>query len=252
MIALNILCQIIGATIAAFCSAVLADGRSVIVMKDAPPPITNPAVINASAKFLLGATYGAGLHHDWSGRSWDELDDNYGTLTQIIAQLGVTGTLQAVPTAISDHALMHPIAFLECKDLQDTGKFTMILGFIGVSGSVFIVLLHGVMMICPMKPLKMFLVLNWVIYVVAFIVVVVKGYEIYDKEWTCDNPVIPTLTLSESFDLSYGINFAIIGIVGSAGGLVFTISAPAAISNMQISSSSSSSSSSSKSSATTA
>ena len=63
----------------AFCVAALADGRSVIVLKDEPPTVVDIAVLppdHAIGKNyqtlaqLLGPRYGIGLMKDSSGRAW--------------------------------------------------------------------------------------------------------------------------------------------------------------------------------------
>lgn len=216
---------VISATIAAFCTAVLADGRSVIVLKTGTlPVVTNPAVVNVSLTFLLQKTYGMGLHHDNAGRYWAEVDPGMGKLNDIIAAYGVAGTLSALPGAIAANALKNPVEFLECKDLQTSCVTAMALAFIGAGASLIMLLLHGAALggLIPPKPAKMFALLMWTVFVVAFMVVVILGYQIYTKTWTCDNPVIPTLKLDDSFDLSYGIPFAIVGMVASFISLCLT------------------------------
>ena len=55
--AAHLILIVIAAIIAAFLTAVLADGRSIIVLKDGTLPlVTNPAVVNASLTFLMGKT----------------------------------------------------------------------------------------------------------------------------------------------------------------------------------------------------
>jgi len=214
----HLLMMVISATIAAFLTAVLADGRSVIVLKTGTLPlVTNPAVVNASLTFLLHETYGMGLHHDNAGRYWAEVDPAFGNLNQIIANFGVPGTLAALPSAIAANALKNPVEFLQCKDLQTSCVTAMVLGFIGVGSSIVMILLHGAALggLFPPKPAKMLALLMWTVYVVAFMVVVILGFNIYTNTWTCDNPVIQTLKLDDSFDLSYGIPFAIAGMAAS-------------------------------------
>jgi len=251
----HLIMVIISATIAAFCTAVLADGRSVIVLKTGTLPlVTNPAVVNASLTFLLQKTYGMGLHHDNAGRYWADVDEGFGNLNQIIASFGVAGTLSALPSAIAANALKNPVEFLQCKDLQTSCVTAMVLGFIGAGASVVMLLLHGAALggLVPPKPAKMFALLMWTVYVVAFMVVVILGFNIYTNTWTCDNPVIPTLKLDDSFDLSYAIPFAIVGMVASFISLCLTAfvvkSADAGYSSKATGSSSASSTSSSSSS----
>merc|ERR1719313_868579 len=67
----------------------------------------------------------------------------------------------------------------------------------------------------PNKVTKIIAALVWFVLTGGFFIVMVLAVVIYTKEWTCHNPVIPTLTLSDSFDFNYGFPFAVIGMVGS-------------------------------------
>lgn len=75
----HVLCITIALIEVAFCVAALADGRSVIVLKDEPPTVVDIAVLppdHAIGKNyqtlaqLLGPRYGIGLMKDSSGRAW--------------------------------------------------------------------------------------------------------------------------------------------------------------------------------------
>lgn len=217
---------VISAVVCAFLTAVLADGRSIIVLKDgALPVVTNPAIVSADLKFLLGQTYGVGLHHDSTGRYWTEVDPAYGTLPDLLAALGAPGVLAALPTAISANALKHPVEFLQCKDLQTAGIVAMVIAFIGLGSSFIMIIFHSAALAGFLSPkaAKYFALLMWSIFVVAFLVVIVLGFQVFSSTWTCGNPVIPTLKLNDSFDLSYGIPFAIIGLVASVIALLITV-----------------------------
>jgi len=212
---------IVSAFIFAALSSVLFDGRSVIVLKTPAsnlPVVTNPAIVNASLSFLAGPTYGVGLHHDSAGRYWTDVDANYGTLPALLAAMGAPAVLAALPTAISDDAVKHPVEFLQCKDLQTAGITAMVLGFIGVVVSFLMVVVHGAALAGYLggKLIKLFCVLVWIIFVAAFLAVVIIGYRVYGATWKCDNPVIPTLKLDDSFDLSYAIPLAVAGLAASA------------------------------------
>ena len=73
------LAVLVSGAIALAVGTVLADGTSVILVKDPQylPIITNPALksigFNHRVDELLGPTYGIGLHHDQSGATWTEL-----------------------------------------------------------------------------------------------------------------------------------------------------------------------------------
>jgi hypothetical protein len=227
----HLLCVVVSCTISCFLTAVLADGRSVIVIKESwrqgrpavpLPVITNPGLASLlgpgfAADALLGKTYGVGLHHDNTGRYWEDVDPAYGTLPYLLGALGAPGVVGALPTAIGHNALKHPAKFLECKDLISTGTTCCALGFIGVAASFFMILLHALAIsgMIKQKIAKFVGLFMWLVYIVVFIVVIAMGMSIYETEWKCDQPVIPTLTLEQSFDLSYGIPFAIIGVIGS-------------------------------------
>ena len=91
----HVLCVTIALIEVAFCVAALADGRSVIVLKDEPPTVVDTAVLPDTSDFieyndadgnpvttgtrgedyltlaqLLGPRYGIGLLKDSSGRAW--------------------------------------------------------------------------------------------------------------------------------------------------------------------------------------
>lgn len=241
---------IVSAFIFAALSSVLFDGRSVIVLKTPAsnlPVVTNPAIVNASLSFLAGPTYGVGLHHDNAGRYWTEVDPNYGTLPALLAALGAPAVLAALPTAISDDAVKHPVEFLQCKDLQTAGMTAMALGFIGAVVSFLMVVVHGAALAGYLggKLIKTFCVLVWIIFVAAFLAVVTLGYRVYGATWQCDNPVIPTLKLDDSFDLNYAVPLAVVGLGAS---VICVLIAIKGISSASVSSSSGSSSTSSSSS----
>jgi len=75
----HVLAAVVSGVIALCVASVLADGKSVIVLK---PPSQLPVVTESNLRVhgihyrldeLLGQTYGIGLHHDQSGRSWTHI-----------------------------------------------------------------------------------------------------------------------------------------------------------------------------------
>ena len=74
----HLLAVVVSGVIALFVAAVLADGRSVIVLKEVKdlPRLTEPELVSKGLDYradeLLGPTYGVGLHHDSSGYTWNE------------------------------------------------------------------------------------------------------------------------------------------------------------------------------------
>ena len=100
------LAVIVSGVIAVAVATVLADGTSVIKLKDAAflKPATNPALkskgLNYRLDQLLGSTYGVGLHHDQSGHSWTAVSAG-STLKDLLANLGTDVVIAAVPSVIS-------------------------------------------------------------------------------------------------------------------------------------------------------
>ena len=116
----------------------------------------------------------------------------------------------------------------------------MAIAFIGAFASGLMTVVHAAALagMLPTKPVKLFAIFMWTVFSVCFLVVIILGFAVYSAEWTCDNPVCPTVRLSDSFNLSYGIPFAIIGFVSSllsvvisAVGLSSKVSSPPASSS---------------------
>jgi len=209
-----------------FVVAVLADGRSVAYLKppDQLPFVTNPEIVNATLSFIAGNTYGVGLHHDNSGRTYGEVDARYGTLPQLLDALGPAAVLAALPTAIGEDVVKEPTEFLQCIQLQDTIKFALGIAFIGVSVAGLVLLLHALALggLVASAPTKLLLIFLWGFLSLGFMLVIAAGYSVYYFTWSCDNPVIPTIKLADSFDLNYAIPCALIGEVGCILGVAFT------------------------------
>ena len=90
----HVLSVLVSGVIALAVGTVLADGTSVIILKDPfdLPIITNPALqsigIRHRADELLGPTYGIGLFHDQSGAFWTDIRAEK-TLAQLEHDLGL-------------------------------------------------------------------------------------------------------------------------------------------------------------------
>merc|ERR1719230_2524361 len=121
--------------------------------------------------------------------------------------------------------LKHPVHFLACNELEDTGLTAMAFGFIADVVAGLMILFHAAAIagLVPSKVAKGVSVLIWFVLSVGFFIVVVLGAVIYTKEWTCDQPVIPTLTLKDHFDLNYGLPFAVVGWCASVLALVISL-----------------------------
>ena len=121
----HILATVVSGVIAVAVATVLADGTSVIRLRDPIelPIATNPALkskgLNYRLDELLGPTYGIGLHHDQSGNNWYTMMAG-SNLKTLIANLGVPAVIAAVPSVIATDDLKHPVPFLSCDELQVT------------------------------------------------------------------------------------------------------------------------------------
>jgi len=226
----HVLCSTVAVIIVAFVTSVLADGRSVITLKIKPPIVTNPLIVNATLADLLGNTYGIGLHHDSSGRMWNAVDPPDGVvggllLNELIENLGAAAVLGALGTVIAHDSLKHPIQFLSCIALRDTGMSAMALGFIADIAAAVMVIFHAAALagLVNAKMAKGVALVTWFVLSAGFLIVVILAGVIYTIEWTCDQPVIPTLVVSEHFDLNYGLPFAVIGFVASVVSLLAVV-----------------------------
>ena len=145
----HILAILVSGVIALAVSAVLADGSSVIRLKDPMhlPRATHPSLVKYKIDYrldeLLGPTYGIGLHHDQSGHSWYAKSAG-STLKEIVGELGVPQTAAAVPYVIATDDLKHPVPFLGCDALQMAGICAMTFGYIAEVVAVVMVIFHGV------------------------------------------------------------------------------------------------------------
>ena len=102
----HVLAAVVSGVIALCVAAVLADGKSVIVLK---PPSQLPVITESNLRVhgihyrldeLLGQTYGVGLHHDQSGRSWTHVGAGE-SLKELLANLGAPVVGAALPYVIS-------------------------------------------------------------------------------------------------------------------------------------------------------
>jgi len=217
----HVLAVLVAGLIAVCVTAVLADGMSVIKLKDFSelPVITSqaPDVVNAGFNHrldeLMGPTYGIGLHHDQSGRSWSKVGAG-SSLANLLGNLGNKEVIAAaLPNVISRDSLKHPVPLLECDDLKMAGMSAMSLGFIADSVAILMVLFHALVLagVVPAKVAKPLSVLVWLVLTIGFFTVCILAVGIYTATWECNQPIIPTLKLSDHFDYSYGFAFANLG-----------------------------------------
>lgn len=226
----HVFAVVVSAVIAVAVATVLADGTSVIKLKDAKylKPITHSDYkakgLDFRADELLGSTYGIGLHHDQSGFWWSHVAAG-STLKELIDNLGEPAVIAAVPSVISTDDLKHPVPFLGCKDLEKAGLAAMIFGFIAEIVAVLMVIFHLLMLVgmIPAKAGKILGSLIWLVLTVGFLTVMMLAIGIYTADWDCDNPFIPKIRISDHFNWNYGFPFAITGYVSSLLVLVVTM-----------------------------
>ena len=231
----HVLAIVVSAVIVLCVSAVLADGTSVIKLKD-PMHLkvaTNPALkslgFNHRLDELLGPTYGVGLHHDQAGYSWTDVKAG-STLRELIQNLGLPVIAAALPSVIATDALKHPVTLLSCDGLKAACLSAMVLGFVALSAAVVMVAFHAAALagLIPSAKAKPFAALVWsvpttrlltvpcplppslgltlpiipcrFVLTAGFLTVVLLAVGIYTSTWTCKNEIIPELKLSEHFE----------------------------------------------------
>ena len=112
--------------------------------------------------------------------------------------------------------------FLKCDRLKMAGICAMTFGFIAEIVAVVMVIFHSLALagLVPSKVAKILGSLIWLVLFAGFLIVVLLAVGIYNATWTCDNPVIPSIVISQHFDYNYGFGFAIIGCASAL--LVFS------------------------------
>jgi len=214
----HLLALIIAAVIALLVSDVLADGSSIIKLKDAAhlPRITHPDLVQYGLDYradeLLGPSYGVGLHHDSSGYTWNQAGAE-ANLQKYVDELGLPQVIAAVPSVIASDGLKHPVHFLACDRLKATGQSAMGLAFIAEAAAVVMLIFHAVSLlnIVPAKLGKAFAVLVWFVLTAGFLIVCCLGLAAMETTWTCNNPFIPTIRLSDHFYYNWALPIAFLG-----------------------------------------
>jgi len=218
----NVLAVIVAGVVAVAVGTVMADGTSVIKLKDPKylPRLTEEHMIakglNMRADELLGPSYGIGLHHDQAGFGWTTAAAGK-TLKQLEADLGVPAVIAAVPYVISTDDLKHPVPFLECKGLQMAGLCAVSFGFIAEVVAVLMLIFHTAVLadLIPSATVKPLASLIWFVLATGFLIVILLAVGVYTSVWRCDNTFVSFILLSDHFDYSYGIYFAATGFVSS-------------------------------------
>ena len=218
----HVLSVVVAGVIALAVSAVLADGTSVIRLKHAKylPRATNYDLKKEGLDYrldeLLGPTYGIGLHHDQAGFTWTAIGAE-ATLKTLLDNLGTPAVIAAVPHVISADSLKHPVPFLSCDDLQMAGLAAMSFGFIAMAVAVLMLIFHLLVLVrmIPSKCAKPIASLVWLVLFAGFLIVICLAVGVYNATWTCNQPVIPSIKLSDHFEYNYGFAFAIIGCLSA-------------------------------------
>merc|ERR1719454_987011 len=189
----HLLALVVAGVIALLASAALADGRSVIKLKDTShlPRLTaltatlDGELINLKdhgldyrADELLGSKYGVGLHHDSSGFTW-----------------------------------------------KKAGLSAMSLAIIAEVAAAVMIIFHGLALVglLPLsaKLAKGFAGLVWFTLTAGFFIVVCLAIGVYETEWTCNNDFIPTIRLSDHFVYNWAFPVGYLGYACSL--LVFSV-----------------------------
>jgi len=219
---------IVAGVIAVAVAIVLADGTSVIKLKDARylPIITNPELkdigFDHRADELLGSTYGVGLNHDQSGARWTDMRAG-SSAADLIRNLGLPVIAAALPSVIATDDLKHPVSFLECDDLLMAGLCAMSFGYIAEVVAVVMLVFHVLSLagLVPAKPGKMLASLVWLVLAAGFLIVILLAIGIFYSTWTCGQTIIPSIRLADHFQYSYGFPFAVTGFLSAL--LIFLV-----------------------------
>ena len=138
------LALVVAAVIMMAVGIVLADGASVIKLKNPEdlPRLTakttvymgqtidlKAAGLDYRADELLGPAYGIGLHHDSAGYFWTQAGAEW-SLQKYIDELGLHQVINAVPSVVATDGLKHPVEFLTCTELQKAGLSAFGLGIV--------------------------------------------------------------------------------------------------------------------------
>jgi len=218
----HVLAALVAGVIAMAVAIVLADGKSVIVLKPVKdlPRATNPDLVKDGIDYrldeLLSPTYGIGLHHDQSGRTWWEIGAGK-TARNLVHDLRIPVVAAALPSVIATDGLKHPVPLLDCTDLRTAGISALILGIVAEAVAILMILFHALVLagMLPSKPAKILGSLVWLVLSIGFLVVMTLAVNVYTSEWKCDNVIIPEITLADHFEYSYGFYFAIVGYVSA-------------------------------------
>jgi hypothetical protein len=122
-----------------------------------------------------------------------------------------------VPSVIATDGLKHPVHFLSCDRLKATGQSAMGLAFIAETAAIVMLIFHALCLlsVLPGKLAKAVAVLVWFVLTAGFLIVCCLGLAAMETTWTCKNPLIPQIKLSEHFYYNWALPIAYIGYVAS-------------------------------------
>eukprot|EP00967_Tisochrysis_lutea_P117138 scaffold189252_cov24-Tisochrysis_lutea.AAC.1 len=218
----HILAIVVSGVIALCVAAVLADGSSVVKLKHPSdlPRLTDASLIQHGLDYradeLLGPSYGVGLHHDSSGYTWTQAGAG-ATLQKYIDELGLHQVIAAVPSVIATDGLKHPVHFLSCHNLKATGQAAMAFGFIAEVVAAVMIIFHSLALLGVAqgalggKIVKLFACLIWLVLSVGFLIVCCLAIGVIETTWTCDNPFVPSIKLSQHFYYNWAFYIAYVG-----------------------------------------
>ena len=213
----------------------LGDGRSLMALKAGSLPIiTDPTIATLDARFLFGQTYGIGLHHEQSGRSWNTGDAEVTTLKNSITLVGIPDTIATFTTyrstdsnpattgLVARNSIKHPATYLSCYGMRGAGSSAMALGFLADILAASMIVFHGAAMAGRVSggTARAVSLVVWLLLSLGLLTVVVLAGCVYASTWECDQQIIPTLRLADSFDMMYGLPFAVVCNVAAIVALI--------------------------------
>jgi len=228
-------------TIVMFTTVILADGKSLLTLRDSAPVVTNPAVVtdrNRTLVNLLGKQYGMGMHHDSQGRSWSHMDNDVGALQALETINGIPATLLELDNLAARRAFSNPATALDCNDLRGDGLGMMTFTFLANFVAICMIFVHALALAgtLPAGLAKKIAMGAYALVTVSLFIVMCLVGAFYGRTFSCANSFVPSFTPSDSFDLTYAIGFVVfcmflaIGAIGVSAAML-TEESPAADSN---------------------
>jgi len=219
-----------------FVAVCLADGQSVAVLKDDAtlPAIMTLPIAGVNTKLNLRemlfaphvkgknyAPYGIGVNHDTMRRSFGvhggarnlkQTYDRFSAIYNNTAQIA-----GGVMTTMQTRVQFHPAAFLDCASLMDHGWAARVFCFVAIAVATVQVLVSSFHIAQRNKGLGYVTAALQAVLAIVFLTVIGLIGAINGSEFTCDNPLIKTITMGDHFDLNYAIGFVVVAFLLSLG-----------------------------------